>query len=83
MSDFEIYNEGFCRMSICTSLQTIAEIEKRINDIGKTGWKVSGNNHFADGNTNPCSCEDKPDTHRHYLMNLVEIDNIVKALAGE
>ncbi len=69
--ELEIYANGFVHCSICTSVESIALIENIVNTRNPTGigsrWKIS-KNHFDSGQPNPCPCDQKPETHRHYLM---------------
>lgn len=69
---FEIYAIGLVHTSVCSSL-TLKETIKRVNNETPTGissrWKLSMDKKFADGQMNPCPCEESPDTHVHYLLN--------------
>lgn len=69
--DFEAYTIGLVHASVCSSL-AIKETLKRMNREHPTGissqWGFSGDKEFAGGQTNPCLCEDSPDTHSHYLL---------------
>lgn len=71
-SAFTAYAVGVCNASVCTSLSD-DEATARLNLEHPTGigpWFVAADSHFADGtHTNPCPCEDKPDTHRHILFH--------------
>lgn len=70
-SEFTAYALGVCYASVCTSLPD-QEAVRRLNDEHPAGtalgWHVSSDTHFRQGQTNPCPCEDSPDTHRHILM---------------
>jgi hypothetical protein len=70
---FTAYAVGVCNASVCTSLSD-EEATFQLNLQHWTGigapWQISDDTHFADGtHTNPCPCEDQPDTHRHILFN--------------
>lgn len=62
---------GLIYMSLCTSYKNKRTIEKHANMQHPTGiesnWQMS-KNAFRTGDTNPCSCHDYPDTHKHYLL---------------
>jgi hypothetical protein len=68
--DFTVYAEGACFASVCTILEEVEEIEKRMNEHSPTGidskWKVSEDNFFG-GKPNPCQCNLTPD-YKHYLL---------------
>lgn len=72
MDELEIYSNGFIHCSICTNMGSMEEIERRVNRENPTGisshWKVSESPTFANGEPHPGVCEQKPDTHKHYLM---------------
>ena len=69
--DFDVYAIGMCYASVCTSLSKV-EAGRRLNVLHPTGlatpWKPSKDKEFASGGPNPCPCEDKPETHKHYLF---------------
>lgn len=71
MKDFIAYAVGPCYASICTSLP-IDEAVRTMNSFNPTGikspWALSKDAHFKTGHTNPCPCEDTPETHQHYLL---------------
>ena len=68
--DYKCYTVGLCAASVCTRLSD-EETTKRLNmehPVGfGPGWTISKDTHFRQGQTNPCPCEDMPDTHRHIL----------------
>lgn len=70
MDDFTVYSIGLCYASVCTSLPP-EEAERRMNTEIPTGtareWSIA-QEPFATGADNPCPCEQKPETHKHYLM---------------
>ena len=70
LPEFVAYKVGICNASICTSLP-IEEALERLNEQHLTGiasqWVLSEDEHFATGQTNPCPCNENPDTHKHYL----------------
>jgi len=69
--EFEIYHSGLCYASVCTTLPR-SEVEERMNRISPTGiespWTLSDDPTFKSGETNPCPCHHRSDTHTHYLM---------------
>lgn len=71
-SEFEVYCIGPCGASICTSM-TVIEAQWRLNMDYPTGiqskWKFAKREDFYDGQSNPCSCEQKPKTHKHMLFH--------------
>lgn len=71
MKEFSIYSVGFICMSLCTSIKDKVEIERRANEEHPTGvssrWEIS-KDKFNTGEDNPCSCNDNPKTHKHYLL---------------
>lgn len=70
--DFIAYAVGLCCASVCTSLP-IEEATKRLNTEHPTGvtslWEPSKDPTFSGGQSNPCPCDQHPDTHKHYLFN--------------
>ena len=72
MKEFTIYAEGFVCMSVCSSLSPEETVE-RAHAARPTGidlrWGLSQDVTFRTGQTNPCPCEDSPETHKHYLLN--------------
>lgn len=69
--DFEIYNLGIVCASVCSSLP-VEEVKRRMASE-PTGisskWTLSEDKTFSGGQSNPCPCNDNPDTHKHYLFN--------------
>jgi hypothetical protein len=69
--ELEIYSNGLVHCSVCTNVIDRKRIEELVNLKNPTGiasqWKIS-NDNFKNGNSNPCPCENKPKTHKHYLM---------------
>jgi hypothetical protein len=69
--DFNAYAVGICYASVCTNL-SVAEATKRLNEEHPTGirpqWKLDDDPSFAGGKSNPCPCENNPETHRHLLF---------------
>ena len=66
---FEVYLEGLVSASVCSSLsqeETIARMKARITGI-TSRWELSIK-PFRTGETNPCPCNNHPDTHKHYLF---------------
>lgn len=71
-SDFEIYSYGPICMSVCVAKTMSREdIELRANLESPTGiespWRISEDETFKGGESNPCQCEDDPE-RMHYLM---------------
>jgi hypothetical protein len=69
-SELVIYAEGLCYASVCTSLDD-EELDRRMAARPATatrGWVRSTDSHFAGGQTNPCPCDQRPETHRHVLF---------------
>ena len=68
----EVYSHGVVHCSICTNIDSISLIENLVNAKNPTGirsrWKVSKQIAFDSGQPNPCPCDQKPETHKHYLM---------------
>ena len=67
--DFVVYNEGLCYASVCSSLP-VEEVQARMQrrPSGTTrGWRLS-EEAFAGGQPNPCPCDQRPDTHKHYVF---------------
>ncbi len=66
-----VYAHGLIHCSICTNVKDLNEIEYMVNLKNPTGieskWKISKDT-FRDGTLNPCPCEQKLETHKHYLM---------------
>ncbi len=69
--DFQMYSTGLLFMSVCSSLGKEATVVRMASVPSGTraGWVFSDNETFAMGEPNPSPCEDKPETHMHYLFN--------------
>jgi len=69
--DLVVYSLGISQCSVCTSL-TPRETVRRVNMDNPTGleykWKIDKLSKFHTGESNPCACNDHPETHKHYLM---------------
>ncbi len=70
--EFVIYaGPGGVAISVCTSLPREA-IEDRANEESPTGirspWAIRSPT-FLNGEPNPCPCEQRPETHQHWLLN--------------
>lgn len=67
---FNVYSLGICCASVCTSL-TDEQATNRLNESHPTGldhgWSIA-DEAFQTGESNPCPCNDAPDTHRHILF---------------
>jgi hypothetical protein len=71
--ELEVYSNGIVHCSVCTNIKDPRDIEIQTNlqnptGLSSGGWKISKDTNFATGQTNPCPCEQKPKTHKHYLM---------------
>lgn len=70
--DFQIYAQGICSMSVCTSLKSRKKIEELANLYNPTGissrWEISKDRTFHTGQSNPCPCEQRKG-YKHYLLN--------------
>ena len=67
--EFQVYGEGLFYMSVCSSLPQ-EEVVQRAHQLicrTTTGWALA-NENFRAGQLNPCPCDQKPETHRHYLF---------------
>jgi hypothetical protein len=69
----EIYANGICYCSVCAPKEmTAGEITIAVNLKNPTGtrdeWEVSSDKTFRTGESSPCPCEKKPNTHQHWLM---------------
>lgn len=75
MEKFIGYSIGITSMSACVDNSLSGEeIEELANTQFPTEieskWTISSDTHFRDGiNTNPCPCQDNPETRSHYLLN--------------
>ena len=68
--EFVIYSEGPLSASVCSSLDKDEVITRmaKITCGTTTGW-VFADEPFATGETNPCLCNQNPQTHHHYLFH--------------
>lgn len=64
-----VYGEGLVFASVCTSLDNEAADAAMAARpaVGSRGWIRSAETHFDGGQTNPCPCDQEPDTRRHVL----------------
>lgn len=70
MPQFTAYGVGLCYASVCTRL-TDEQAAERLNEehpTGVTPWKVSSDEKFSGGESNPCRCPDD-DRNRHILFD--------------
>lgn len=70
--DIVVYAEGALTCSVCSPFdaQKTAERFNEINLCGtQKGWVLSDDKFFRGGNPNPCPCDDKPETRKHYLFD--------------
>lgn len=68
--EFTVYAEGLFYASVCSSLtkeQTQDRMAARPSGTS-FGWQLSEDEKFANGQPNPCPCDQQPDTHTHYLF---------------
>ncbi len=73
MKDIEIYAVGMVHASAC-ALNTIniSEVERIANMQYPTGVSHSWSLHdgsFKSGESNPCPCDEAPETRSHYLLS--------------
>jgi len=70
--ELAIYGMGIIHCSICTNVKSRKRVEELVNSKSPTGikshWTISRDKKFATGEPNPCPCNQKPKTHKHYLM---------------
>lgn len=70
MAVFEVYSEGPCALSVCTTLTERADVEQAANRERPTGiasrWEVSPE-AFRTGEPNPHPCE-RAGHRRHWLL---------------
>ena len=71
--ELEVYSNGIVHCSVCTNIKDKKRIELLVNQKNPTGthgfWHIDTERKtFADKNPNPCLCEKKSKTHKHYLM---------------
>lgn len=70
--ELQIYANGIVHCSVCTNVKSRKRIEELTNLKNPTGissrWEISTDKTFCGGEPNPCPCERKPKTHKHYLM---------------
>jgi len=78
LDELMIYKQGtvdghdLYQCSVCTNVSDRERIEELTNLKNPTGinsrWEISEDKNFPSGEPNPCTCENKPKTHKHYLM---------------
>jgi len=69
--DFIIYAEGLGNASVCSSLP-LEEVKERMAAVitGLAGgWVFAEGERFSDDRDNPCPCNQRPATHKHYLFH--------------
>ena len=69
---FEVYAEGVFCASVCSSLglrETEIRMAQRASGTEPRGWRLSEDKEFRTGQKNPCPCNEKPETHMHYLFD--------------
>ena len=69
--EFVVYAEGLLYASVCSSLPQEEVIQRmgHVTSGTQAGWVFSDHSAFASGQPNPCPCDKKPETHKHYLFN--------------
>jgi hypothetical protein len=67
--DIVVYGEGLFYASVCTALDDSAADAAMAARAatGTHGWSRSADTHFEGGATNPCPCDQYPDSRRHIL----------------
>jgi hypothetical protein len=74
IEELDIYwTTSYVICSVCTNVEDQKRIEELTNQKHPTGtsnchWMISPVKHFGNGKSNPYPCEEKPETHKHYLM---------------
>jgi hypothetical protein len=67
-----VYRFGLCHCSVCAPKNMLREQVETETDLAHPtgldhGWKISGDETFKGGETNPCRC-DQDGERLHYLM---------------
>jgi len=69
--EVEIYSNGACFCSVCSSIENIEKLKNKVNEMNPTGitsrWKLAPEK-FKTGEDNPHPCEKNPQTRKHYLF---------------
>jgi len=67
----KVYSTGIFYCSVCTDEEPGAMLEQ-VNMLSPAGtahgWKIA-EEPFKSGEPNPSPCNDKPETHKHYLLD--------------
>lgn len=68
-----VYSVGICAASVCAINDADAdEVAAAVNAAAPTGisskWEVS-DEAFATGEPNPCPCNGRPESRRHWLLH--------------
>lgn len=66
--EFKIYAMGIVKASVCSSLPPEEVAARMAREITGVGPWVFSREPFLTGESNPTPCNDKPDTHMHYLF---------------
>jgi hypothetical protein len=68
--ELDIFWISYVFCFVCTNIEDQKRIEELTNQKRHTDvhWMISPVKHFANGKSNPYPCEEKPETHKHYLM---------------
>lgn len=66
----DVYSAGIICCSVCTDEEPEAMVEK-VNQVFPAGetlrWRISEDPCFANGQPNPCVCDQNPNL-KHYLL---------------
>lgn len=70
--ELEVIKVGLVNCLVCTNVKSKKRIEELTDRKVMTGlnhgWKITKSTTFPNGQPHPISCEDKPKTHKHYLL---------------
>jgi hypothetical protein len=73
VGDVAVYASGLVHLSACAPASMSAgEVTAAVNTSNPTGissrWRIDPEGIFADGQANPCQCDQMPDERTHYLL---------------
>ena len=70
--ELEVVRNGLCQCLVCTNIKSKRKIEQLTNQKNITGldhgWKITKEDKFPNGQPHPIACDNKPKTHKHYLL---------------
>lgn len=69
MLDIEVYSEGICYMSVCSTLspeETVKQVQETRPSGTSHGWQLADET-FRTGEPNGCACKDHKG-RRHFLL---------------